>query len=239
MSRRVLCVLAAALLVGCANADAYRGQEATSSLHFDQAGLGSLGLRSVPPAPPLQDPMDPTGASSGDTWHSKACFPGACELDYAECDVQSDGCSLYCSTECGFTQVADEPRQAPTGPAFFTNEKGEQIPVDCRGCQVTCGTPTDCPAGFVFHACIEDDQSKCASPTPKACRTVAQWSPRNGGTCGGCCLKSSSADADATATPTPAAPTPAKTGLSGGPKGAPITWSLVWVLVLAAHCLAP
>ena len=32
---------------------------------------------------------------------------------------------------------------------------------------------------------------------------------------------------------------PAKTGLSGGPKGAPITWSLVWVLVLAAHCLAP
>ena len=197
MSRRVLCVLAAALLVGCANAG-----------HVDKT-------------------------SPGYVWTQDACFL-ACEHEYTACGFESDGCDGWCSSECGFTQVADAPRQAPTGPTVHDGRT-----YDCTGCQVACGTPTGCPAGFVFHACIEDDQSACASPTPKACRRLAGI-----GDCGGCCLKSTSAASSATttravtATPAPAA---ASTPSSSAPKNTThfvtLTFTMPYSKVRSVLCL--
>jgi hypothetical protein len=193
MIRRALCALAAALLVGCANAS-----------HVDWAPHYS-------------------------------CFP-ACDQDgVLPCPWKSDGCDGACSEECGFTQLADEPLQAPTGPTVHSG-----MTYDCTGCKVTCGTPTGCPAGFVFHACVENDQSRCASQTPKACRSVAGLAD-----CAGCCLKSTDSAASAatttravTATPAPAA---ASTPSSSAPKNTThfvtLTFTMPYSKVRSVLCL--
>merc|ERR1712216_1031065 len=141
-----ICVLTAALLVGCANA-------------------------------------------SHSVWPLSSCFPACDQGGVLPCPFETDGCNGFCSTECGFTQVADEPRQAPTGPTVHDGNT-----YDCTGCQVACGTPTGCPAGSVFYACKEDDQSRCASETPQACRVLGRMADD----CGGCCLKSTSTESSAT-----------------------------------------